>query len=364
MGYAYEDEENESLEIEKEEQKQENEKNSDSSKFIVDNLMTLQEEEGNPVDSSYSVDNLLIGEEEKDVYLNDLLNKKDMRLFNAYLGNNASKITDKNFNFAAFFFGGAYLIYRKVYGIGAFVLALTLIVQILFPIARIKWYITLIFELLVYLAVGIFANQLILNNAAAKILNLKMANEKDIKDKLIKIGGCNIILFIIALVINSSILSFSYYTKTIDLMNSLKEDKVPSYIEYDGRINANESVNIRTLLDIEPPENYKTSHADSYQYSFSYVDDANIAIDIVLTSKYESATSLLNGIISSEGKTKDDVNEYSFNGIKWFCLESDLAFYGVGVIENNVYLIRHMHRGNISAFVDYPSFLESIKIIK
>lgn len=367
MGYAYEDEEENIIEeteeveeeIEKPKKKSVTNKNTDN-KVTIESLMADPSEVEKVKSSDYGVDNLL--DDEPDVKLEDLLTKKDMKLFDAYLGKNAKRITDKNFNFAAFFFGGPYLIYRKVYGIGFFVMVLCITVQILFPLADIKWYITGVFELLVYLACGLFANQLILNKAAANILNLKTNKTKDIASKLKVVGGTNVVLLIIALIINYSVMSMYSYFATIKVLNDyFKQERVQEYYHYDGQIKADESVNIRMLLDVAPPENYKTSHANAYQYSFTYVGDANIALDLVSVSKYESSTSLINEVALFEGQSVDDISHFYIDGTDWSCVYGNKSFYAVGVINNRVYFIRHMHRGNGDAAIDYSNFLASIQ---
>lgn len=365
MGYVYEDENEETVEEVKEEKSKKGKKDTKktNAEFIVDNLMTSPEEEKKSkqnFDTDYTVDNLLDSEESRDVYLNDLLNKKDVKLFNAYLGKNYKKITEKSFNFAAFFFGGSYLIYRKIYGIGAFILALCLIVEIIFPIAQIKWYITVIFELLASLACGLFANQIILNNAASKILNLKMQKVDNIKVKLARIGGTNILLFFIAVLISSGILSVFVYNTTKYFLDTFKSE--PTYLKYDGQINANESINIRTLLDISVPEGYKTGHANAYQYSFIYNNDANIAIDIVNASGYESESSLIKDILTYEGLDDSSVDDITTNDTTWHHISTPLSVYAVGVINNKIYFIRQMHRGKEEAFIDFNDFLESIHV--
>lgn len=365
MGYVYEDEDSvtTTTESENEKSKRKKTKKKSNAEFIVDNLMTAPEKgtkKNITVDEDYTVDNLLDSEESKDIYLKDLLSKKDTKLFDAYLGKNASKITGKNFNFAAFIFGGPYLIYRKVYGIGIFVMLLCLIVAIIFPVVEIKWYVTLLFELIAYIACGIFANQIILNNAASKILNLKIKKEENIKIKLAHIGGTNLLLFFIALLISSGVSSVLTYSTCKELLSSFKSE--PTFVKYDGQINANESVNIRTLLDIDVPAGYKTGHADAYQYSFVYMKDANIAIDIVVASRYESADILISDVAKYEGLDDSAIGELPLSNTTWKYISTPLSFYAVGSLNNNTYFIRQMHRGNSEAYLDYPTFLENIQV--
>lgn len=366
MGYAYEDEdlEKETIEEEGEESLEVPDETivnkNGSNERMIDELMASPEEARKSKKQDYNVSNLL--DDEPTLKVEDMLTKKDMKLFDAYLCNNAKKITDKSFNFAAFFFGGPYLIYRKVYGIGFFVMFLCIIVQVTFPLANIKWYITGLFELFVYIACGFMANHLILNNAAVHIVDLKMNNTKDIASKLKKVGGTNIVLLLIILIINYSVASiYSYYAAINILRDFAGQDSVQEYYHYDGQINANESVNIRMLLDVMSPENYKTSHANTYQYSFTYMGDANIVIDLVVASNYESSRSLIEDVARFESKDVDAIETISANGVDWSCVYGNKSFYAVGVINNRTYFIRHMHRGKEEAMIDYLNFLESIQ---
>ena len=115
---------------------------ADASKLSLDELLANDGKE-------YSIDNLLEEEQESEGFaIDDLLNKKDDKLFRLYLGEGYSKITSKQFNYAALFLGPIYLLYRKVYTIGFVWLFLDLFTLFLLPLARVKWIIIFIFEVL------------------------------------------------------------------------------------------------------------------------------------------------------------------------------------------------------------------------
>lgn len=193
---------------------------SETSQNVVNQL--LKQESNQPQmqvqnsqeEDDYNIDNLL---DSDDLYLDDLLNKKDKKFFGLYLGPNYKKIIGDKYNWAAFFFGGSYLMYRKVYVIGAIFQAISLGALIFLPVADVKVYIILILEFILAVLAGFFANQIILNDVASKIINLKIQREKNIREKIKKAGGVNIIAFLISI----SITAFIYYVELSNLINEI-----------------------------------------------------------------------------------------------------------------------------------------------
>ncbi|MCH5167201.1 MAG: DUF2628 domain-containing protein [Erysipelotrichales bacterium] len=224
MGYAYEEDKekvvtnteevDESLHVIKKETKNETVSSETMENLFFDDEHSVVKESKN---DNNSIDFLLQSDEEVNLNLDNLLNKNDAKLFSIYLGSNSDKITGDRFNYAAFFFCGSYFIYRKVYLVGIILEALALGALIFFPIALVKWYIILIFELILALCSGFLANQIILNDVGSKILNYKISKEKNIKEKLASDGGVNVIAFIIAFIIYSSV----YVLCMIDLFDEI-----------------------------------------------------------------------------------------------------------------------------------------------
>ena len=159
-------------------------------------------------------------EEEAESFLNieDLLTKKDKKLFSAYIGPNYERITDDRFNYAAFLFGGSYFIYRKVYVIGIALQCLALGACVFLPLASVKPYIIILFELILSICSGLFANQIILNDVASKIIKLKISNVPNIKEELKRIGGVNVIAFVISFIVLVYIYESTYYGLFIELL--------------------------------------------------------------------------------------------------------------------------------------------------
>jgi len=130
-------------------------------------------------------------------------------LLTAYIGDNAHKIMDGGFNWAAFFLGPIYLVYRKLYmhalifwGLFAviFLLAFYLLAGLVFTI------------LIVFVLIGIKANDLYLNKAKKDVERIKVIYQHLPPDHLAIIlrseGGTNpigaiflnIFFFIVALI--------------------------------------------------------------------------------------------------------------------------------------------------------------------
>lgn len=228
MGYLYEDDD----ELNNTEEStnlndvlREIKKEKKDSKEVEENMSKLLSDDNDKnkqlnVNSNYSVDNLLQSEEEYEVYLDDLLTKKDAKLFETFIGTNYDKISNNTFNFAAFILGGCYFIYRKSYLIGLILLGLTIGSAYFLPIALVPWYTILIFEFIIAVFSGFLANQVILNDAASKILNLKVKKEKDINEKIERIGGVNIIAFLITFLVSLGLSILLFTNPVIELIKS------------------------------------------------------------------------------------------------------------------------------------------------
>ena len=226
MGYLYEDDEelnNAEESTNLDDVLREIKKEKKDSKEAEENMNKLLSDDDNKninVNNNYSVDNLLQSEEEYEAYLDDLLTKKDAKLFELYIGANYDKISNNTFNFAAFILGGCYFIYRKSYLIGLILLGLTIGSAYFLPIVLVPWYTILIFEFIIAGFSGFLANQVILNDAASKILNLKVKKEKDINAKIERIGGVNIIAFLITFLVAIGISILLFTNPIIELISS------------------------------------------------------------------------------------------------------------------------------------------------
>ena len=337
MGYAYEDEDINKIGEEEVEEKEE------TKKPTVEELL---EDKG-----EYSVDDLLKEEEDKTQNIIDLLNKKDKKLFAAYLGDNASKITNNKFNFSAFFFGGAYLIYRKVYTVGLTLLLLVVLVSIFFPIALVPSYITLLFVLLLHGCAGVFANQIILNHVASKILNYKTNEEKDIKKKLSKTGGVNIVLFILSFLVLASSVGYIVYNTANDIINNYTTKRF--YREYNGEFIFDQSVNVEDYFHFVVSDEYALQETEEYRYLY-YLDDFNY-VEAFIPEGYQSASSLASELANYKGTYPVKREEY--NDSIWYVVNKENDYYYLLGRKGKIYLI-HIKNGE---GLNYSDILNSVE---
>ena len=110
---------------------------------------------------------------------------KEEELLSKFIGKNYEKITNKKFSFAAFFFGGFYLLYRKMYFLGFLLLLFFLILMPLYPI------LTGILFFFLHLCFGFFVKKMYLTFAKKKIYNLKKDSKEQMEKECIKQGGTN-----------------------------------------------------------------------------------------------------------------------------------------------------------------------------
>lgn len=161
------------------------------------------------------VDNLLKNDEELELDYNNLITNDDEKYFIEFIGKNYNKITQKKFNFAAFFFGGFYLIYRKMYLVGIIWTFLNIFVTCVFPLVEVAWYVILIFILASYLICGFSANMLYLNHVGTSVLNMKIAKVKDIKSECKKKGGTSFLIALLLYLLINGIVTWIQVGSTI-----------------------------------------------------------------------------------------------------------------------------------------------------
>ena len=114
----------------------------------------------------------------------------DEFLLRTYIGNNYEIITNKSFNFSAFFFNGGYFLYRKVYDIGSFILGFLLICSIF-----IKDY-SILFVILLFTNIisGFIFNKNYVSKSKKSIEKIKRKYQNEqIKNACIKAGGTSVV---------------------------------------------------------------------------------------------------------------------------------------------------------------------------
>lgn len=94
--------------------------------------------------------------------------EENKELLKAYIGKNYEKITTKKFNFAGMFFGAFYMFYRKMFGYATIVFLINLTILNVIKSS--------LLNLITFLLVGIFVNDIYVKYANKKINNIKSKN--------------------------------------------------------------------------------------------------------------------------------------------------------------------------------------------
>lgn len=102
--------------------------------------------------------------------------EESKELLKAYIGKNYEKITTKKFNFAGAFFGALYMFYRKMFGYAIIVFLINLIILNVIKSS--------LLNLITFLLVGIFVNDIYVKYANKKINNIKSKNPSKNIDEL------------------------------------------------------------------------------------------------------------------------------------------------------------------------------------
>lgn len=102
--------------------------------------------------------------------------EENKELLKTYIGKNYEKITTKKFNFAGAFFGALYMFYRKMFGYAIIVFLINLIILNIIKSS--------LLNLITFLLVGIFVNDIYVKYANKKINNIKSKNPSKNIDEL------------------------------------------------------------------------------------------------------------------------------------------------------------------------------------
>lgn len=321
-----------------------------NSKVSMDALLAVDNER-----KDYSIDNLLKEEQEVEgVSYDNLLTKKDDKLFKLYLGSGYEKLTSKLWNWAAFFFGPIYLIYRKVYMVGFVWLFLNEFIVLFSPIAKVNPIITIIILIISIICIGLFSNQIILNHVGTKIVNYKMV--EDDKEKLRKMveknGGTNFLLaFIVCLivsglssmVINSQLMGFLDESNSTYNPSMFNEDRV----YFNGQVQIDENINISDNVTLQVPEDFYLANDDNYRYYYVYKDpDAHIplcSIELEKVKGYKTPELFISAIASYHLELEENIKTLENNYLWKYINVTDSSkniYYATTSINNDMYLLK------------------------
>ncbi|MBO5475928.1 MAG: DUF2628 domain-containing protein [Bacilli bacterium] len=187
--------------------------NNDQNKFIVDNLLVPDD---NKLEEVQEVEE----EHQETVYDNPyFLDVKDEKYFRLFIGSNYELITQKRFNYAAFFLCGIYLLYRKCYVLGAAWTVINLIFLILLPLLNVHIFITLAVILISHIICGFVANQSYVNYVGAKIVEYRSKDKNNLKDILIRKGGTDILVSSVVGIVSAILTFFCLYDVSMEYIN-------------------------------------------------------------------------------------------------------------------------------------------------
>ena len=346
---------------------------------------------------------------------NDLLNavpKPDMmisspdvnsissdELLEQYVGKNYEKISKRKYNLSAFFFGGTYLMYRKMYLWGMLftlgIVSLQLLVCMLNPALSI---LVLIGS---SVALCLLFNKFYLNTAKKNIDKIKKNNTnksiQDLKTICAKKGGTNIIMTIILSIVTSILVGvilvlFSGYLLVM-LGNSMLGSLIKAFnnaeivveyednsdkettpednqdsSKYNGVLNYNTGITINDnvtmgFLQIFKPSTFNSDYTMDYDY-FTTPNDTSSKCNFKLSviNGYNDSKTLIDEM-ASYNNVSDTSSTTSNKNITWdtFTLTGDLktTHYNATVNNDLVYLLEYNIDSNANA-VTCNAFYNSI----
>ena len=325
------------------------------------NVQTEQQNNNNSINSSSSSYNSV---QQKPVDLMPVRSKKsqsngqqinnnqadDNELLKAYIGDNYEKITNKIFNFSAFFFTSLYMFYRKMYIFAT----LTFIVNLIFVNFVKMNPISFVF----YLVVGFISNFLYIYHSERKISKIKKANPEKNEEELKQIcsskGGTSIgsvfvgfaIQIIIILLFMLIMLILGITTIFSNLFSSINSSVNGVY---EGTIVTDTNINIKDEFSIEVPSKFK-DESDTYEYNYKFSSETDVfdkcEVEFSSPVGYKDSENLLNQMADYEkDSAPSEVVKTSSNGIDWYTFSVNDSFgktYYYGTTKDNkVYLLQY-----------------------
>ena len=256
------------------------------------------------------------------------------------------------------FLGPIYLLYRKVYTIGFVWLFLDLFTLFLLPLARVKWIIIFIFEVLSFICSGMFANQIILNHVGTRILNYKMVegNKEKIKKMVKNHGGTNVILALLISILVVSGITLVYWKQITSLLvpesssnnnPTLNMDRV----YFNGKAQVDEDIVIKDKLTMEVPDNFYLASEEDYRYYYVFQNpDAYMPLCSIELSKvkgYKTPDLFISAIASYHLELEENILTKENNYVWKYINVTDSSkniFYATATINNEMYLLKLMYQ--------------------
>lgn len=251
----------------------------------------------------------------------------EKQLVRDFVGPKYTKLSMSPFNFPAFLFGSCYYIYRKMYffGILLCVVNAAILKFVSFPISSIATFVLAI-------VVGLATNPLYLKCAEKKVKKI-VKKSKD-KNQIVlstlckKKGGTSIFMFLLFVVVYSTIFSFlsyativpkvmEYFSSTSFLPNQ-KEKEQEEETPFDGNI-LYEEYAIEDTFTISIPSSFQKEEGKIYKYYYESESQEKYNRCTLTFSKvygFSSSEEVIQKIASYE-KVKENIGKTTTNGIDW-----------------------------------------------
>lgn len=260
-------------------------------------------------------------EEVKKVVRNEYVTDEDLLV--AYVGNNFEKIVSKPFNIAAFFFGNAYLYYRKklLYGLILFVIETILS----------RYLNSFLVGIGIAVIMGLSFNSLYIYDAKAYIKDLKKKNptlsNAELKEICKKTGGVSFIYIIVGILVSTFVgfvvamfmvslgLTKSSGNMNVNINDIINKNKNV----YLGTVKKDTKIDITNKYTIEVPEGFTKETEDKNEYKYTQ-DNCNFSLYKALK---ETDAKKLAKEMSIYYLSIEDVKTTTNNKIKWYYVENN-----------------------------------------
>lgn len=251
-------------------------------------------------------------------------------LLNAFVGNNYLKITTRHYNIPAFFFGGLYLMYRKMLWPGIILVILTSVISniiLIIPNPKTAALVSFLVFIIVSFGLCFFFNQFYLKFAKKRMAKIKSENpdlnEKDLKNLYAEKGstsggwvfggigililisiGCNLFMDALGLKNNQTNTDETFILETQQSNDDQDDDS--SDTTFKGGLSYDTSVNIDEIYSLSIPNQF-TDNSTAYRYDYEFAEDMQSAL------KCTVALSALKDFTNAEELINQMVGFYSNN---------------------------------------------------
>lgn len=265
-------------------------------------------------------------------------NVNNGRLLKIFIGKNYKKITTKKFSFSGLFFGGFYILYRKMFLYGGIFVGSVILLNILSLLVNNMIFscIILILQLGLYIACGIFVNKLYVDYADEKIdqiVKKDSGNNSFVLEKEChKKGGTMLWVSIVSIVFSNLIINslniYINYDKYVDYFNRVfsntdVKDADDNDIEYSGYLFHDNSSVINDEFKIMLPSEFVDNNSNEYNKIYRYNNSkmsGSCKFLMFSPNGYNDASGLIRAMARYYKKT-DNISSNNMNGITWYTLK-------------------------------------------